>query len=260
MTPDSFSDGGRFVKRQGITLEKALRESLAMVEQGAGILDIGGESTRPGAEQVSVQQELDRVIPLIENLATETDVTLSVDTSTPAVMREAVAAGATLLNDVRAFQREGALQQAAELEVPVVLMHMQGKPSDMQDRPAYQDVVEDVISFLTVRAEVSQQAGIPEDYIVLDPGFGFGKTMDHNYQLLANLNRLSGIGYPLLVGMSRKSMIGDLLDIKVDDRMTASVVLAALAAMEGVKIVRVHDVKETARAMKIVDFLRSKKS
>ncbi|MEG3768020.1 dihydropteroate synthase [Alteromonas sp. 14N.309.X.WAT.G.H12] len=247
VTPDSFSDGG-----QHNTLEKALEKATQMVNAGATFIDVGGESTRPGAPEISEQEELDRVIPVIERLSGTLDCVLSVDTSKAAVMREAVSAGAGLINDVRALQLPGALSAAAEAQVPVCLMHMKGEPTTMQEAPSYEDVADEVINFLLARVDDCIQAGIAEDSILLDPGFGFGKTLDHNYQLLAELGRVKHLGYPLLVGMSRKSMIGALTGKPVDGRLAGSIALATLSAHMGAKIIRVHDVDETVDAIKIV--------
>jgi dihydropteroate synthase len=248
VTPDSFSDGGRFTR-----LDAALRQAERMAAEGAAILDVGGESTRPGAEAVSVQQELDRVMPLIERLHDELSLPLSIDTSKPEVMRAAVAAGAGLINDVYALRREGALQAAAELAVPVCLMHMQGEPRAMQHNPSYQDLITEVADFFAERIDACLQAGIRREQLLLDPGFGFGKTLAHNLQLLAHLAEFKGLGLPLLVGISRKSMIGALLDnAPVDQRLYGSLAAAVLAAERGADILRVHDVRATVDALKIV--------
>ena len=248
VTPDSFSDGGRFVGR-----EAARAHAREMVAAGAAIIDVGGESTRPGAAAVSVDEEIARVVPVIEAIAGEIDVPISVDTSKPEVMRAAVAAGAGLINDVRALREPGALAAAADLGVPVCLMHMQGEPRTMQADPQYGDVVSEVLAFLQERAAACQAAGIPPEAILFDPGFGFGKTLEHNLQLLAHLEVLVESGYPVLAGLSRKSMLGRLLgDAPVDRRLHASVAAAVIAAMRGARILRVHDVRETAEALTIV--------
>lgn len=247
VTPDSFSDGGLHN-----TVESAVMHGRKLIASGASFIDIGGESTRPGAPLVSEQEELDRVIPVIEKLALETEVVLSVDTSKAAVMRAAVDAGASLINDVRALTEPNAVEVAAACAVPVCLMHMKGKPENMQNSPVYDDVADEVINFLLERIDVCKQAGIDDNQIILDPGFGFGKQLDHNYQLLAQLGRINHLGYPLLVGMSRKSMIGDLLGKAVDERIAGSIALATIAAQSGAKIIRVHDVDETVDAVKIV--------
>ena len=246
VTPDSFSDGGRFIGR-----DSAIAHAREMVVEGASIIDIGGESTRPGAVAVSVQEELDRVIPVIEALHLELPVIISVDTSKPEVMRAAVAAGAGLINDVRALREPGALQAAVDSHVPVCLMHMQGAPRTMQQQPEYRDVVTEVRDFLVDRAAACTVAGIPAEQILLDPGFGFGKTLEHNLQLLKQLPVLVQTGYPLLVGLSRKSMIGQLLDLPVEQRLQPSVALAALASWLGARILRVHDVAATVQAVRV---------
>jgi len=249
VTPDSFSDGGRFA-----TAASAIDQAARMVGEGADLLDIGGESTRPGADDVPVERELERVIPVLEKLRDRFDVPLSIDTSKPAVMRAAVAAGAGMINDVRALQEDGALAAAVELEVPVCLMHMQGLPRTMQQSPRYADVTTDVRDFLRSRMDACVAAGMPADRIVLDPGFGFGKTVEHNLQLLRELARIADLGAPVLVGLSRKSMIGALLDLDVDDRLHASVALALIAAQNGAAIVRVHDVGPTVDALRVWEY------
>lgn len=246
VTPDSFSDGGRFVRP-----EHALQHAREMAEAGADIIDIGGESTRPGAEPVGLEAELRRVIPLIETLAPELPVPVSVDTGKPEVMRAAVAAGAGMLNDVYALRAPGAIEAAAACDVPVCLMHMQGKPRTMQSNPRYRNVVREVGDFLRERAQAALAAGIRRENILLDPGFGFGKTLDHNLVLLGALNQLAA-GYPLLVGLSRKRMIGALLDdAPVGERLHGSIAAAVIAVMHGANIVRVHDVKPTVEALKV---------
>ncbi len=247
LTPDSFSDGGRFSSKAA-----ALARAREMVEEGAAIIDIGGESTRPGARAVSVQEELDRVIPIISKLASELPVPLSIDTSKSVVMREAVSAGAGLINDVMALRAEGALDAAANLRVPVCLMHMQGEPRTMQQSPEYPDVLQDVKSFLAERVEACRAAGIPRESILIDPGFGFGKTLEHNLLLLRNLHKLGELGVPLLVGLSRKSMIGALLgDVAVDKRRSGSIAAAVLAVLNGAAVIRTHDVRATVDALKV---------
>jgi dihydropteroate synthase len=253
LTPDSFSDGGRFLGR-----DAALRHAMEMAAAGAGIIDIGGESTRPGAQPVSVEQELERVVPVIEALADEIPVPLSVDTLKPSVMREAVAAGAGLINDVMALQAPGAIETVAELKVPVCLMHMQGEPRTMQRQPHYDDVVAEVRDFLAGRVTACEAGGIRRDRILLDPGFGFGKTLGHNLSLLKHLADLESLGLPLLVGISRKTMIGSLLDeAPVDQRVTGSVAAAVVAVMRGAAIIRAHDVKETVEAIKVASAVLS---
>ncbi|HWS02651.1 MAG TPA: dihydropteroate synthase [Gammaproteobacteria bacterium] len=246
VTPDSFADGGRYVAHAA-----ALAQARAMVAEGAAIIDVGGESTRPGAAPVSVQQELDRVIPVIEAVHAELPVVISVDTSKAEVMRAAVAAGAGFINDVRALREPGALEIAAASGVPVCLMHMQGEPRSMQQQPHYDDVVAEVKGFLLERAAACQAAGVSRERIVLDPGFGFGKSAAHNLRLLKQLPILAEAGYPILVGLSRKSLIGIVLDLPVEQRLHPSVALAVLAVWQGARIVRVHDVAATAQAVRM---------
>lgn len=246
ITPDSFSDGGQYN-----SLDAALRRAERMLEAGAGILDVGGESTRPGAQEVSVQQELDRVAPLVERLVREFDALVSVDTSTSQVMTEAARLGAGLLNDVRALQREGALQAAAATGLPVCLMHMRGEPRNMQDAPHYEDVAAEVLEFLRQRVQACEQAGIERDRLIVDPGFGFAKNLSHNLELFHRMKELAVIQLPLLVGVSRKSMIGQILDRPVDARLYGSLALAVMALERGAWILRVHDVAETMDAVRI---------
>jgi dihydropteroate synthase len=245
-TPDSFSDGGRFT-----TPAAALLHAEQMAAAGVGIIDIGGESTRPGAEAVCEQEEIDRVVPVIEAVRASLEVPVSVDTSKPAVMRAAVAAGASMINDVRALTADGALQAAAELQQPVCLMHMQGQPGTMQQRPHYDNVVGEVTQFLRDRVAQCVEAGLGEDLIVIDPGFGFGKTSADNIELLANLRQLADIGPPVLIGVSRKSTLGAITGREVDQRLPASITAAVLAVQRGAQIVRVHDVAETVDALRI---------
>lgn len=246
VTPDSFSDGGRYT-----SLELALLRAHEMVSAGASIIDIGGESTRPGAATVGAQQELDRVAPLVERIAAECDVIISVDTSTPAVIRESARLGAGLINDVRSLQRDGALDAAAATHLPVCLMHMRGEPQTMQDEPYYNDVAVDVAGFLQERIDACVTAGIAVERIVLDPGFGFAKNTQHNYELFKRLPELLSLQRPLLVGVSRKSMIGNILQQPVDQRLYGSLALAVMALERGAKILRVHDVVATMDALKI---------
>lgn len=246
VTPDSFSDGGRYHAR-----DRALRHAEEMIAAGAAIVDIGGESTRPGASDVSTDQELERVVPIIEALHRETDVPLSIDTSKPEVMRHAVAAGADMINDVRALREDGALAMASSLEAVVCLMHMRGAPRTMQQKPVYEDVTREVGAFLTERRDACESAGIPRERIVLDPGFGFGKNRDHNVELLANLRQLTLFGQPVLVGLSRKATLGALTGRDAEDRVAASVAAATIAVMNGAMIVRAHDVAATIDALKI---------
>lgn len=251
-TPDSFSDGGQFSD-----LSAAIKQAEAMHIDGATIIDVGGESTRPGAESVTLQQEMDRVIPVIENIAANIDVCISVDTSSAQVMSEAEKAGAHILNDVRALSRDGALEVAVKTGLPVCLMHMQGEPSTMQVNPSYPQVVNDVFGFLQARISECESAGLEKSRILIDPGFGFGKSMAHNYQLLGQLDRFLDLGVPVLAGLSRKSMIGSALQGSqgearpVDERLHGSVAGALIAVMNGAKIVRVHDVKATSDALRV---------
>lgn len=247
VTPDSFSDGGKFS-----SFELACQHADDMVAQGAFIIDIGGESTRPGAADVSLEDELARVIPLVEYVAKHHDVWISVDTSKPEVMRQAVNAGAHLINDVRALLEPGALETAAQLNVPICLMHMQGAPRTMQTAPEYLEVVADVSEFLTKRIQACLDAGIPRQRLLIDPGFGFGKTLAHNYELLAKLEALAQFELPILVGLSRKSMIGNLLARPTSERLAGSLAGAMIAAQKGAHIIRVHDVPETVDMLKVL--------
>jgi dihydropteroate synthase len=244
ITPDSFSDGGVF-----LSPENAIAQALRMAEEGADIIDVGGESTRPGARPVSAQEEMDRVLPVVEALHARIPLSISIDTSKPEVMRAAVAAGAGFINDVQALRTDGALAAATELNVPVCLMHMQGEPRTMQDDPRYTDVVGEVRGFLKQRLEACVNAGIPASRLVVDPGFGFGKTLEHNIELLRGLKKLQGLGAAILVGLSRKSMIGKALGLPVEQRLHASVALAVMAVQQGARIVRVHDVGPTVEAL-----------
>jgi dihydropteroate synthase len=246
VTPDSFSDGGRFKQ-----LELALTHARQMMEEGATLIDIGGESTRPGAPDVSEQEELDRVIPVVERMAQELDVMISLDTSKAAVMRAGCAAGGHLINDVRALLEPGALAAAAEADVPVCLMHMQGQPRTMQAEPHYEDLLGEVRAFFDERIAACLDAGIPRRHLLLDPGYGFGKTVAHNYQLLAGQQKLLDYGLPLLVGMSRKSMIGNLLGRPVDERLAGSLACALIGLQHGARIIRVHDVRATMDALRV---------
>ncbi|UTW09288.1 dihydropteroate synthase [Pseudomonas benzenivorans] len=247
VTPDSFSDGGRFSQR-----DAALRHAAEMVRAGAALIDVGGESTRPGAQAVSPAQELERVAPVVEAIAAELDVIISVDTSTPAVMREAARLGAGLINDVRSLQREGALEAAAGSGLPVCLMHMRGEPSTMQQDPCYADILVEVRDFLSARLAACEAAGIAAERVILDPGFGFAKTLEHNLRLFKHLMSLHELGRPLLVGASRKSMIGRVLGHEVGGRLYGSLGLAALAVTKGAHILRVHDVAETVDVLRMI--------
>lgn len=254
VTPDSFSDGGNHNN-----LDKALQHAQSMLSAGATLIDIGGESTRPGAAQVSEQEELDRVVPVVEALAKRFDVWLSVDTSKAAVITESAQAGAHLINDIRSLQEPCALDAAAKTGLPVCLMHMQGQPQSMQQSPHYDDLLADVNQFFEHHIARCVAAGIAKSKLLLDPGFGFGKNLAHNYQLLARLAELHHFELPLLVGMSRKSMVGQLLHVPPQQRVIGSVACAVIAAMQGAQIVRVHDVKETVEAMRIVEATLSAK-
>ena len=246
VTPDSFSDGGKF-----FATDAALTQARKLVEEGADILDIGGESTRPNAEPVSAQEEIDRVAPVIEAISAELDVPISIDTLKADVMRAAVAAGAGLINDVNALRSEGALQAAVDLNVPVCLMHMQGTPQTMQQEPQYDDVVSEVERFLLERVDACKAAGISDDKIMLDPGFGFGKRARHNLRLMKHLSRFTALPYPVLVGVSRKSIIGEMLKVSVEERLAGSLSLASVAVWQGAKLIRTHDVQATRQAVNL---------
>ena len=246
VTPDSFSDGGRYS-----TIDVALRRAEQMADQGAAIIDVGGESTRPGASAVSEQEELDRVLPVIEAVRRVMDHPISIDTSKPGVMREAVAAGASIINDVYALQAEGALQAAVELQQPVCLMHMQGEPRTMQNQPQYDDVVAEVTQFLRERVAQCVEAGLDRELIIVDPGFGFGKSPAHNVALLAGLSQVTEIGVPVLVGLSRKSTLGKITGKDISQLMPASIVAAVLAFQQGAQIIRAHDIAETVDALRV---------
>ncbi|GAB4182252.1 MAG: dihydropteroate synthase [Wenzhouxiangellaceae bacterium] len=246
VTPDSFSDGGRWFDAQ-----RALDRARQMIEEGASIIDVGGESTRPGAQPVAESEELRRVVPLVETLAAELAAPISVDTSKPAVMTAAAAAGAGMINDVYALRQPGALAAVAATDLPVCLMHMQGQPRTMQQQPSYENVVTEVAEFLSQRVAACEEAGIQRQRLLLDPGFGFGKTLAHNLQLLAGLQHLTSLGLPLLAGISRKRMIGELTGREVDQRVHGSVAAALIAARNGAAILRVHDVAATRDALAI---------
>lgn len=259
VTPDSFSDGGNFWRENG-DLSPAITQAERMVTAGASFIDVGGESTRPGAQPVTLQEELDRVLPVVEAITQRLDVVVSVDTSSAELMTSAASVGAGLINDVRALQREGALTSAANTNLPVCLMHMQGMPQSMQENPHYSDVVNEVANFLSARIDAAKEAGIAEDKIILDPGFGFGKTDAHNLALMKGLQSLRNFrqekrSFPLLVGVSRKSMIGRLLNREVHERLAGSLALAHHALTQGAAILRVHDVAETVDLIKIFTLL-----
>jgi len=256
ITPDSFSDGGQLFSDNIIDQDRVLFVVKSMLKEGADIIDLGGESTRPGADPVTVQQELDRVIPVLEVLSDNFDAVFSIDTSSPQVIQAAADAGAHIINDVRALQRPKALDAAAATQLPVCLMHMQNQPQDMQQKPEYRDVVAEVIQFLQQRKKDCIEAGILSEQILLDPGFGFGKTLEHNLSLFEGLGKLAEQKHPIVIGVSRKSMIGQILNADMNDRLIGSVTMALLAAqkihhMGGSVILRVHDVKETRQALNI---------
>ena len=254
LTPDSFSDGGLFINK-----DKALRHVQKMIDDGAHIIDIGGESTRPGASEVSIEEECNRVIPLIKSIRKKYDIPISIDTSKTEVMQQAIEAGASMINDVNALQADGAVELAAKLNVPVCIMHMQGQPRTMQHTPEYKDVVQEVKEFLQQRIDVCLKAGIKKENIIIDPGFGFGKTLEHNLALFKHIPEFEKLGIPLLVGVSRKSMIGTILNnAAADKRLHGSIALATLAAWMGANILRVHDVKETADALKCCQAVKNK--
>lgn len=246
VTPDSFSDGGHFFAQ-----DLALKQAKQMVADGATIIDVGGESTRPGAAVVPVEEEITRVVPVIEAIQSELAIPISIDTSKPDVMRAAVAAGAGLINDVQALRVEGALTTAAELAVPICLMHAQGTPQTMQDAPQYGQVVDEVIAFLSERVAACESVGIDKSQLILDPGFGFGKRARHNLQLMKHLSRLVALDLPVLIGVSRKSIIGKLLNVSVEERLVGSLALASLAVWQGAKIIRTHDVRETVQVVNL---------
>jgi dihydropteroate synthase len=248
-TTDSFSDGGLY-----LSADKATRHALQLIEQGADVIDVGGESTKPGALQVSLDRELGRVIPVIEQLRQRTDACISIDTYKPEVMKAAIDAGANFINDIYALRQEGALSMAAQLSVPICLMHMQGKPQTMQNNPVYKDgVIQDVVDFFAERIQACYDMGIGKNRLILDPGFGFGKQIPHNMTLLRQLDDLKQLNIPLLLGMSRKSTIGALLNKEIDKRLVGSIALAVYAALKGARILRVHDVDETNQALQIID-------
>lgn len=248
VTPDSFSDGGRHHD-----LIAAVAHANEMINAGATIIDVGGESTRPGAAEVTADEELQRVVPVVEALAQRFEVWISVDTSKPEVIRAAAAAGAHIINDIRSLELPGALQAAADVGLPVCLMHRQGEPQTMQHAPHYRDVVKEVGEYLQQKIDQCVAVGISKEKLLLDPGFGFGKNLQHNYQLLAHLGEFHCFGLPILVGMSRKTMIGQLLNVGPEHRLNGSLACAVIAAMQGAQILRVHDVKETVEAMRVAE-------
>ncbi|ALR92324.1 MULTISPECIES: dihydropteroate synthase [Vibrio] len=252
VTPDSFSDGGKYN-----SIELALAQVDKMIKAGVSIVDVGGESTRPGAPDVSLEEELRRVVPVIKAIREKYDVWISVDTSKAEVMRQAIDAGADLINDIRSLQEPGALEVAAEANLPICLMHMKGQPRTMQVDPHYDDLMGDVSAFLEERIAACEAAGIDKSQLILDPGFGFGKTIEHNYHMLAHLEKFHEFGLPILAGMSRKSMIFKLLDKPAAECTNASVVCATIAAMKGAQIIRVHDFEETIEAMKVVEMTKN---
>ena len=252
VTSDSFSDGGRYRE-----LDAALRRTEIMAAEGAAIIDVGGESTRPGAPPVSIQEELDRVLPVVERLARELPIPLSIDTSKPEVMREAARVGAGMINDVWALRQPGALEAAVASGLPICLMHMLGEPATMQREPYYVDVVAEVRAFLAERVQVCEAAGIPRERILVDPGFGFGKTLDHNLSLLRHLDGFTDLAAGVLAGVSRKSMIGLLLNTPVGERLAGSLAAAVLAAWQGARVVRAHDVRETVQALRVCAAVRA---
>lgn len=258
VTPDSFFDGGRYFRR-GKDISNALVQAEGIVDAGASFIDVGGESTRPGALQISLQEEMDRVLPVVEAINANLDVVISVDSSSPEIMTQGAQLGAALLNDIRAMQKPGALGAAVEANIPVCLMHMKGKPESMQDSPDYDSVVSEVTAFLSDRIEVCRQAGIDTKNIIIDPGFGFGKTDLHNMTLLNNLSKIAALGCPVLVGLSRKSILGRLLGREPSDRLAGSLALAQHALEFGANILRVHDVAETVDVVKLFNILKHTK-
>src|SRR4051812_38649848 len=257
ITPDSFSDGGSYYQAGQFSIDLVLKRAASMLADGADVLDVGGESTRPGAAIVSVQEELDRVIPVVEALIEKLGALVSVDTSTASVIRESSQKGAGIINDVRALMRDDALIAASDSGLPICLMHMQGQPKTMQQAPAYKDVVSEVVSFLQERISACEVAGITKDRILIDPGFGFGKTLAHNLALLARLSEFKDLDLPILVGLSRKSLLGQLLSRDVDERLPGSLALALAAAERGASIIRVHDVAATKDVLKVYNALKN---
>lgn len=254
VTPDSFSDGGAFN-----SLDSALQQSERMIQEGASIIDVGGESTRPGAAPVSTQQELDRVLPIVEAIKKRFDIVVSVDTSTTEVIRGAAHLGMGLINDVRALEREGALQAAAETELPICLMHMKGVPKTMQEQPDYASVVDDVVGYLMSRVVACESAGIDRSRLILDPGIGFGKTLSHNLSLLNHTDTLRSLGFEVLMGLSRKTMIGDVLGNPVEERLYGTMGANASAYLKGARIFRVHDVKPHVEMLALMSRIEREK-
>lgn len=250
VTPDSFSDGGLF-----LDVDKAVARGVRIVEEGADIVDIGGESSRPGSEPVTLEEEMKRVLPVIEKLVKEIDVPISIDTYKPEVAQAALAAGAKMVNDISGLRNNGMMQVIAEHGIPVVIMHIQGEPKTMQESPQYENVVEDIKGFFRNRIEEAQKAGIKD--IIIDPGIGFGKTLEHNLEILRQLADFKELGYPILVGPSRKSFIGTITGLEVDDRLEGTIAACVMSAMNGASVVRVHDVKECHRALQVVDAVLS---
>lgn len=251
LTPDSFSDGGRYYQQAGLSMDLVLQRAQQMLDEGAAIIDVGGESTRPGAIQVSEAEELDRVIPVVEQLVSRLGAIVSVDTSSASVIRESAAVGASIINDVRSLQRPGALEAAAASQLPVCIMHMNGEPDVMQKAPHYESVVDEVLLFLEQRAAVCMAAGIAKEKLIFDPGYGFGKNLEHNLTLLRHQQRIAESGFPILAGLSRKSMLGYLLGRDLGDRLPGSLALAAIAAQKGAHIIRVHDVAATVDVLTV---------
>lgn len=248
VTPDSFSDGGRYDKP-----DIAVKRAMEMVDQGADIIDIGGESSRPGSERVSAQEELDRVMPVIKGIRELSDIAISVDTYKPEVAEKALNAGADIINDIYGLRKEGMAEVVADHSAGAVIMHMQGDPENMQDNPTYRDVIGDIMGFLRKQAEKAVEKGISERSIAIDPGIGFGKTVEHNLSIIRELDSFLSLGYPVLIGVSRKSFIGKTLNLPVEERMEASIAVAAISVMKGASIIRAHDVKETLRAVRIAE-------
>lgn len=247
VTPDSFSDGGQFTH-----FDRALKQVEKMITNGVDIIDIGGESTRPGAVDVSVKDEIIRVIPLLKAIKSRFDINVSIDTSKAEVMEEAISHGAGMINDVRALQNKGCLDVVAKSNIAICLMHMQGMPRTMQENPEYNDIVDDILEFFRLRIDCCEQRGIKKERLILDPGFGFGKTLAHNYEMLAKFSQFNVLGLPLLAGVSRKSMIGNLLNRDVSERLAGSLAAAIVAVQQGANIIRVHDVQESVDSMKIL--------